>query len=199
MTVQCLTVGRLEENAYILAGEDGAVVIDPGAEYERIVRALGGKPCTHVLLTHAHIDHIGAAAGLQRAGAKVYLHEADLPLLNGRGNLADALGIPLEPFTPDVILKGGETLSLPCGQVRVLHTAGHTAGSVCYIVGDALFSGDTLFYMAAGRTDFPSGSVTALFDSLRNKLFALRGNYTVYSGHGQTTTLAFERENNPYA
>ncbi|MDE7395677.1 MAG: MBL fold metallo-hydrolase [Clostridiales bacterium] len=199
MTVQFLTVGRLAENTYILSGEDGAVIIDPGAEYERIVRTLNGKSCTHVLLTHAHIDHIGAAAKLQQSGAKVYLHEADMPLLNGRGNLSDALGIPLEPFTPDVLLKGGETLDLPCGQVCVLHTAGHTAGSVCYVVGDALFSGDTLFYLAAGRTDFPSGSITALFDSIRNKLFALKGNYTVYSGHGEPTTLAFERENNPYA
>lgn len=199
MTVRCIPVGPLQVNAYILEGEGGAVVIDPGDEYERIVRALGEKPCTHVLLTHAHIDHIGAVAKLQRRGAQVVLHEADLPLVTGDGNLARAFGIALEPFTPNVLLRGGETLSLPCGQVLVLHTPGHTAGSVCYLAENALFTGDTLFYGSVGRTDFPSGDALALLHSIRNTLFALPGNYTVYAGHGPSTTLDFERENNPYA
>lgn len=199
MTVDRLVVGPLAENTYILRGENGATVIDPGDEYEKIVRALDGTPCTHVLLTHAHVDHIGAVAALQRGGAKVFLHRSDEPLLNGRGSLASALGLSFEPFVPDVLLSGGETLSLPCGQARVLSTAGHTEGSVCYLIDDCLFSGDTLFYLSVGRTDFPSGSAAALVDSLRNKLFTLEKDYTVYAGHGQPTTLAFERENNPYA
>ena len=199
MTVRCITVGALGENVYILEGEGGAVVIDPGDEYERIVRALGKTPCTHVLLTHAHIDHIGAVAKLQQQGAKVILHEADGPLLTGSGNLARSFGILLEPFTPNELLCGGETLSLPCGQVGVIHTPGHTAGSVCYALENALFTGDTLFCLSVGRTDFPSGDASALRHSIRRKLFALPGDYTVYPGHGEPTTLDFERENNPYA
>ncbi len=199
LNVKKIEVGLLGENAYILEYENGAVLVDPGADVERITEALGGKPCLTVLLTHAHVDHIGAVAALQRAGAKVALHEADLPLLRGPGNLAAAMGLPLEPFEPDVLLQGGEVLPLGVGEVRVLHTPGHTAGSVCYAIGDLLFSGDTLFYDSVGRTDFPSGDPSALQNSLRNVLFKLEGDYTVYPGHGPATTLLREKASNPYA
>lgn len=198
MQIYKLTIGSLQENAYILSDEHSAAVIDPGAEYEKIKAAMGDKPCVAVLLTHAHYDHIGAAARFQKEGAKIYLHRDDVKLLSGHGNLSALFGETLDSFVPDVILEGGETLDI-CGEkIKVISTPGHTEGSVCYIAGDTVFSGDTLFYMSVGRTDFPSGSSLKLHDSIKNKLFKLPSEYKILPGHGESTVLGFEIENNPY-
>ena len=103
----------------------------------------------------------------------------------------------MEHFTPDVTVSGGETLDVAGIAVKVMHTPGHTAGGVCYIAEDCIFSGDTLFELSYGRTDFPTGSFKELKNSIVNKLFALKGDYKVFPGHGAPTTLQFEREHNP--
>ena len=111
--------------------------------------------------------------------------------------LAFYAGCKVDKFVPDVVVSGAETLDV-CGlDVRVIHTPGHTSGGVCYVVGDSIFSGDTLFELSYGRTDFPTGSFKELKNSVVNKLFALKGDYKVYPGHGAPTTLQFEREHNP--
>ena len=198
MKIRSLTVGSIGENVYLLDDGDGVILIDPGADFTTISTALTGKQCNHVLLTHAHYDHIGAVAQFQKQGAKVYLHRDDVKLLNGAGHLAALFGETLQSFVPDVLLNGGETLQLGTFSFRVLSTPGHTDGSVCYITDNVIFSGDTLFRLSVGRTDFPSGDAAKLRDSLKNRLFALEEDYTVYPGHDSPTTLSFERENNPY-
>ena len=150
-----------------------------------------------VLLTHAHFDHIGAAAELQRGGALIVMHRDDVPLVGSFKNLAFYAGKKVEHFTPDVTVSGGETLDVAGIAVKVMHTPGHTAGGVCYIAEDCIFSGDTLFELSYGRTDFPTGSFKELKNSIVNKLFALKGDYKVFPGHGAPTTLQFEREHNP--
>ena len=107
------------------------------------------------------------------------------------------MGINPEKFTPDVLLCGGEKLKIAGLDVDVIHTPGHSKGSVCYVVGNKIFVGDTLFFMSFGRTDFYDGNAKDLKNSIVNKLFALKGNYTVLPGHGEPTTLDFERVNNP--
>lgn len=201
MNVITVCTGMLAENTYILEGTNQeALVIDPGDDAEKIVSALrqAGLCCRSVLLTHAHIDHINAVAALQEQGAAVYLHADDAPLLKNSGNLSHICNITFHTFAPDVLLSGGEQLHLSGLTFRVLHTPGHTAGSVCYCFDDCIFTGDTLFYLSVGRTDFPTGNPADLRKSLQ-KLFALQKNYELYPGHDRPTSLDFERENNPYA
>lgn len=197
MKIKVVTVGDIGENAYILDCGNEVIIIDPGADHDKISAAADGKPCGYVLLTHAHYDHIGAVAAFQREGAKVYMHRDDLKLLNGDGNLASLFGEKLDRFVPDVLLSGGETLELNGEKISVVSTPGHTDGSVCYIVDDIIFSGDTLFYMACGRTDMPSGNAAKMRGSL-NKLISLSADCKVFPGHGMTTTLFFEKNHNPY-
>ena len=196
-----LKVGALQTNCYIVYSDSNAVVIDAGGDYEIIKKTLDNNSlaCKYVLLTHAHWDHIGAVAKLQQDGAEVVLHEAEKEFpSNPDLSVAGFFGVSSEPFMPDILTKGGETLEL-CGmKFTVLHTPGHTGGSVCYILDDCIFSGDTLFYHAVGRTDFPTGDANALKNSVRNVLFKLEGDYTVYPGHDDKTSLEAEKKYNPY-
>ncbi len=199
MRIKQITVGNIYENAYFIDCGDKSVLIDPGAQPEYIEKEMGESKCAYVLLTHAHFDHISAVRYFQRKGAAVYMHRDDMKLLNGKGNLAEMFGERLEPFTPDVLLNGGETLNLSGLEVKVISTPGHTDGSVCYISSDVIFSGDTLFFMSCGRTDFPSGSSEKMRRSLNNlMLLADKQDYKVYAGHGIATTLSAEKKSNPY-
>lgn len=201
MEVYRITSGALAVNSYAVTKNGSDCVVIDCYDFDAVMRLLKEKrlTCKALLLTHAHFDHCKGAAALQREGAEVYMHEADVPLLNSTDNLAEAMGDELPHFSPDVLLKGGELLSL-CGmQIKVLHTPGHTAGGVCYLIDDEyIFSGDTLFYLSVGRTDFPSGNANTLQSSIRNRLFSLTKDYKVYPGHDRETTLFFERDNNFY-
>lgn len=199
MRVQRIVTGDIAENSYIVDNAEEAVVIDPGADYEKLRAAVGALPCVAVLLTHAHYDHIGVAARFRQAGAKVYLHANDEKLLKENGHLAALFGETLETFTPDVLLHGGETLSFCGTRFSVLSTPGHTDGSVCYLAENILFAGDTIFRLSVGRTDFPSGDAQKLLDSLHRVIFALPPDCRILPGHGEETTVRFEKENNPYA
>ena len=192
MKLTSLTVGSIGTNCYILYNEDtkDAVVIDPSDEatlVEARIRALG-LTVRGILLTHGHFDHGGDVARIrQLTAAPVYLHPADrtLPswLTHGLGDTED--------------LADGDTLEFADLRFSVLHTPGHTPGSVCFLCEDALFAGDTLFAGSCGRTDLPGGSWTDMCASLR-RLAELPGNYRVFPGHGEQTDLEQERRGNPY-
>ena len=189
----------LETNTYLALNGERAFVVDPGADADKILAAAEaeGAKIEWVLLTHAHFDHIGGVAELQRAGAQVVLHRDDLGIVSSFKNLAFYAGVKVEKFLPDVTVSGGETLDVAGVKVRVIHTPGHTAGGVSYVADDVIFTGDTLFELSYGRTDFPTGSFKDLKNSVLNKLFVLPGDYRLLPGHGAPTTLAFEREHNP--
>ena len=192
MTITSLTVGSIGTNCYMIYNEDtkAAVVVDPSddaALAEARIAALGLE-VRAILLTHGHFDHGGDADRIRKlTGAPVYLHPADraLPSWLTHG------------LTADRELADGDELDFDGLRFRVLHTPGHTPGSVCFLCGDALFAGDTLFAGSCGRTDLPGGSWKAMAASLR-RLADLEGDYTVLPGHGETTTLEEEREGNPY-
>ena len=204
MQVLCLPVGMLQANCYIVYEREGgdAVVIDPGAEEERILRQLENHKLhvAHVLLTHAHFDHMLAAKEVMEAtGAELLVPADDAPALNdGRLNARFLLGVDTPyPLVPSRLLEEGNEVEAGELCLKVISTPGHTAGGCCYLCGDALFTGDTLFAGSIGRTDLPGGSFAALKQSL-DKLAALPGDYTVYPGHGEPTTLEAERRGNPF-
>ena len=191
MNIHTLTLGSYQTNTYILQNGGRCAVIDPGYEPETILAFLQQHNLTvdAIFLTHGHFDHVGAvkmlAADLE---CPVYVHEAELSLP------ARLTGGPLYHTH---CYGEGDVLSVAGLDVRVLHTPGHTPGCVCLVVGDAMFSGDTLFAFSCGRTDLPGGSWTEIQKSLR-RLASLEENYRVFPGHAESTTLDVEKQYNPY-
>ncbi len=205
MIIETCPVGPLQTNCYVIGSEKTktGAIIDPGGDADQILSVVKrhGLTISHILLTHAHFDHIGAVADLIEAThAHLALHPADLPLLHAKGG-AGLWGIVVRPSPdPDIELAEGQEIAIGTLKLQVLHTPGHTPGHVTFHEPSAraIFDGDVLFQLGIGRTDFPGSSYQQLMDSIRNKLFALPGNTVVYPGHGGPTTIEDERWNNPF-
>lgn len=203
MKIHTLHLGPLRANCYIAETAPGrCVAVDIGGDSRLLLEFLKMKKLklSKILLTHGHFDHIGGVEIVhQETGAEVYIHEADVPMLTSESlslntDMSFNKFVPLTDWTVvfgDCYINDGDCT------FRVLHTPGHTKGSVCYVCGDVIFSGDTLFCGSIGRTDFPGSSMTAMENSLV-KLYDLEGDYKVLPGHNETTTLDYEREANPY-
>lgn len=195
MKIQSLCVGPIGTNCYILEDESThqAAVIDPGGDAPRLLSALKGADVRYILLTHGHYDHTGAAAELAAAfpEAKVCIHRQDY-------EDADPSLFPLRGELPSVQFYGeGDLLTLGELTLEVLHTPGHSEGSVTLKCADVLFCGDTLFAGSCGRTDFPGGDTGKMMASLR-RLGALGGDLRVLPGHMELSSLDRERRTNPY-
>jgi len=193
MQVTRLPLGVYQTNCYIIYEENAAscCVLDPGGEAKKVLEFMNLRNLTldAILLTHGHFDHVGAVKELHEAtGCKVYLCTEDLsmPVKWTAGEL----------FYTDAYGEGDE-LDLAGLHIRVLHTPGHTPGSVCLMVDDSIFSGDTLFAGSCGRTDLPGGDGDVILTSLR-RLAQLEEDYTVYPGHSASTKLAREKQYNPF-
>lgn len=205
LTVEKTVLGEIDTNTYILKSDstNEAAVIDPAVESEKLLSALDGKDVKYILLTHGHFDHItGTKSVKDKTGAKVVIHENDAPCLKDENQSLFCVNHPNEqqPKTDaDIIVHDGDELEFGGETVKIMHTPGHTKGGVCYIFEKSriIFSGDTLFRLTAGRTDFPGGSGREELKSL-SRIAQLKGDYTVYCGHGSDTTLDFERDNNRY-
>lgn len=204
LTVCRLTVGMLQANCFIAAdpASDQGVVIDPGGEAERILRALEemGARAAYIINTHGHADHAAASKGLREAlGAPVLIHEADAELLGKRGRqMALWMGLEFETVEPDRLLRDGEEIEFGEARLKVLHTPGHTPGSISLLAPDRVFTGDCLFAGGVGRWDFPGGSEQDLFRSIETRLLALDDETIVHPGHGPDTTIGRERASNPF-
>ncbi len=200
------TVGPFAENPYLLAcAETGqAVFIDPGDDAPRLLRAVAeaGVSLQAIVLTHAHLDHVGAVTEMREAtGAPVYLHRADDRLLAQAPAYWAAFGRQIDPIRPaDHPLEHGDRIAVGRHQLSVIHTPGHTPGSVCFYApaDQKLIAGDTLFFRGVGRTDLPGGDMHALVASIRTRLWELPDETEVYPGHGQSTSIGAERRHNPF-
>lgn len=184
-------------NTYMIINDGKAILVDPGFDIE-IPEELKQYEITAILLTHGHIDHI---ASINSFNVPIYIHKDERQFLfDNRLNLADMFSYPYKGDSDKKIIELDDNMVVTINgiDIKVIHTPGHTIGSVCYLIDDSLISGDTLFQVGVGRTDFYTGSFKMLNESLLKLIGSLDNNTKVYPGHGEMTTIAIEKKYNPY-
>ena len=209
MILKTLAVGQLQTNCYVI-GDEGtldAAIIDPGGHATEILRAVKGLRVQYVINTHAHFDHIlhngrvlEALARTQEALPQLVLHPDEVGLL-GIGGGAAWFGLSSAPSPqPDRLVKDGDMLSMGALSLQILHTPGHSPGSISVhcAAAKALFVGDVIFREGVGRTDLPGGDWAALMDSICKRLFTFPDDTRLYPGHGPSTTVGHEKRDNPF-
>ncbi|MBC8359256.1 MAG: MBL fold metallo-hydrolase [Candidatus Aminicenantes bacterium] len=204
MNYEMLIVGALETNCYLVYCTETleCAVVDPGAEAERIFKVIAEKNLKPSLLlnTHGHVDHIGANKDIkERFGVPLYIHSADSPMLEvvHQTEMAAFLGAKDSP-PADYFFKDGDKLKIGKSFLQVIHTPGHSPGSVSFLGNGFLLSGDTLFYGGVGRTDLPGGSWQELESSIKNRILTMPDEMLVLTGHGPSTTVGQEKRSNPF-
>lgn len=201
MRLKTVNIPYMDQNVYLISGDNGAIIIDPGQMTDEIRDFISenGSKNLAILLTHNHFDHIlGANEARRLSSGKIYISEADANgLSDGAVNLCERFCIDFEPFTADETLSDNQVLNIGDITVKVLITPGHSKGSACFIIDDWMFSGDTLFRLSVGRTDFIGGDSEELALSLK-RLSDIKGDFDVYAGHGSASRLSYEKQNNPF-
>ncbi len=201
--IQLPNLGPIDNNAYILTLGKNAILVDAPPQGEKILKILNENniKLKYILITHGHTDHIASASLLkEKTNAEIIANENDIKMFKKPWNL---LFLRAKPFTPDILIKDNEEIRLGNKNfvsLKVIHTPGHTQGSICFYQEKekSVFTGDTLFYRAIGRTDFPGGNFKQMISNIKEKLFALPENTKVFPGHGRPTTISFEKENFDY-
>lgn len=204
MNIKKFEVGPLFENCYAIYDENAkqAIIIDPGDEPDLMLDFLKENDLNvkYIICTHGHFDHIGAVKEIkEETGALILLHEKDLEIYRNSPEVAVQLfGIAIDPQPePDRLIQDGENIKFNDSILQIIHTPGHSPGSICIYMNGNLFTGDTLFAGSVGRTDILGGSMKELLDSLK-KISSLPGETVVFPGHGPKTKLEIEIKTNPF-
>ncbi len=203
MNLEIIHVGLLGTNCYVTWDDDkNCVVVDCGGDAKKVADYITEHQMnpTHLLLTHGHGDHMGGAADLKEIfpQIQIVLGEKDLEMIcDGEKSMANSVAPYARPFQPDLIVKDGDHFTGGNMEFTVMETPGHTPGGVCYIKGNEIYCGDTLFQGSMGRTDLYGGDERALFESLK-RLGSLQGYYKIFPGHGSATNLEDEKLANPF-
>ncbi len=205
LKVKCFPLGELQANCYFVMDESTgeALVVDPGdvsAMLETAIDSEAMGKLSYILLTHGHFDHIGGAARLKKEypEAKIVIGEPDDAFTKDtRLNLGWHFGLSPKEFSADIKVNEGDSLPFGGGTINVMLTPGHTRGGACYIIDDCIFTGDTLISGTTGRTDFPTGNVCDMYRSML-RLAEIEGDLRVFCGHGEPSTLQYERQYNPF-
>lgn len=204
MNYEVIAVGPIETNCYVVYCQDSleCAVVDPGAEADRIFQLIARKSLKPALIlnTHGHIDHIGANKDIkEKFNIPLYIHSADSPMLENvqQSEMAIFLGAMDSP-SPDHLLNDGDKIKVGKSFLQVIHTPGHSPGSVSFLGDGFLLSGDTLFFGGVGRTDLPGGSWKDMESSIKNKILTMPDEMIVLPGHGPFTTVGQEKRANPF-
>lgn len=205
MNIKTLHLGALNSNCYIMETADGqCIAVDIGGTPKIVIEYLKMKnlKLTKILLTHGHFDHIDGAEAVRReTGAEVFIHADDVEKLSDENkSLRSSMYFIAEPYMPVEkysIVHDGDEITDGNYTFRVIHTPGHSKGSVCYVTDGVIFSGDTIFCCSIGRTDFPDSNTDDMIQSLK-KLYSIEGDYKILAGHNEPSTLEYEKQNNPY-
>ncbi len=198
--VEKFITGQLENNNYLLLDEESkkAVLIDASLNSEEIIEAVKGYDVEYILLTHGHFDHIMGLTSLKKElNAKAVINKNDIVVSDNINEFTRLFGLPdtIAP-TYENFVEDGDEIVVGNMKIKVITTPGHTEGGVCYLIENKLFSGDTLFKQSVGRTDLFGGNYSKLVDSIKNKLFKLDDKIEVFPGHGEMTTIGFEKKYN---
>lgn len=195
MEIKTYVAGPFMTNTYLIINDKKGIIVDPTIGLEKYIDDIKKINITAILLTHCHIDHIASA---HLFDAPIYMSKIDaINIKDNRINLSNTFGIPFIFPSNNIIGLDDEVLSLNNLKIECILTPGHTSGGMCFLINDSLFSGDTLFQVGIGRTDFPTGNMNDLKKSLL-KLKFLPKNTKIYPGHGELSTLEFELKYNPY-
>jgi hydroxyacylglutathione hydrolase len=205
LIIKRLVVGYLSANCYIVGPRSGGegMVIDPGGNEGEIIKGIddSGLDIKIIVLTHGHSDHIAALRDVQdHTGAQVAIHVEDADFLEGRGSFSSQFGISYKtPHPPDRLLREEDEIEIGGRSFTVVHTPGHTPGSICLLSDNLIFTGDTIFRRGIGTTLMPGSSRRQLLESIHRRVMVLPDETIIYPGHGRETTVGAERRDNPYA
>ena len=190
----------IDNNNYLLIDEEykEAVLVDCSAADSNVQNSLDefGAKLKYILLTHGHFDHI---AGIRPTDAKIVMHKNDLRILSQSNQYLSAFGIPdIKIPEIDIFINDGDILNVGNHKIQVIHTPGHTQGGVCYLINNMLFSGDTIFKESVGRCDMEGGDFKQIVKSIKTKIFTLPDDTIIYPGHGEATTVGWEKVHNQF-
>jgi hydroxyacylglutathione hydrolase len=201
MIIKPIKGGMFNSVSYLIGDKGKAVLIDAGVKSENILSIAKELQLTieTIILTHGHIDHVSELDNIyEQTKAKVYIHiDDEMSLSNAKYNASAYTGVATTFECKRETLRDGSVIHLGEIELKIIHTPGHTPGSICIEVNNNLFSGDTLFHSGYGRVDFPNGSFEDIYKSIVEKLFVLPSDMTVYPGHGSSTTIGKEKSTNP--